>query len=99
MDDSRPLYDQDLKNILLWMPNWIGDVVLTLPALQSLRRAYPKTHITAVVKSPADELLLGHPVFNTVIPLPSESESGFWKRIKLALSLKKYQFDYFSSTF
>jgi len=75
------------------MPNWIGDVVLTLPALQSLRRAYPKAHITAVVKSPADELLLGHPVFNTVIPLPPESESGFWKRIKFALSLKKYQFD------
>ena len=93
MDESGSLYDQDLKNIVLWMPNWIGDVVLTLPALQSLRRAYPKAHITAVVKSPADELLLGHPVFNTVIPLPPESESGFWKRIKFALSLKKHQFD------
>ncbi len=93
MDEPRPLYDQDINSIVLWMPNWIGDVVLTLPALQSLRRAYPKARITAVVKSPSDELLLGHPAINTVIPLPSGSESGFWKRIKFALSLKKYQFD------
>jgi len=93
MEESGPLYDQDIKNILLWMPNWIGDVVLTLPALQSLRRAYPKAHITAVVKPPSDELLLGHPVFNTVIALPSDSESGFWKRLKFTLSLRKYQFD------
>jgi len=75
------------------MPNWIGDVVLTLPALQSLRRAYPKTHITAVVKSPSDELLIGHPSVNTVIALPLVSNFDIWKRIKFALSLKKYQFD------
>ena len=93
MDESRPLYNQDISSIVLWMPNWIGDVVLTLPALQSLRRAYPKARITAVVKPPSDELLLGHPAVNTVIPLPSGSESGFWKRLKFARSLKKYQFD------
>ena len=69
MDESGPLYDQDLNRIVLWMPNWIGDVVLTIPALQSLHRAYPKTHITAVVKSPSDELLLGHPAVNRVITL------------------------------
>ena len=53
MDESRPLYDQDIHSILLWMPNWIGDVILTLPSLQSLRRAYPKARITVVAKSPA----------------------------------------------
>ncbi|MBT5472089.1 MAG: lipopolysaccharide heptosyltransferase II [Nitrospina sp.] len=93
MDESRPLYDQDINSIVLWMPNWIGDVVLTLPALQSLRRAYPKARITAVVKPPSNELLLGHPAINTVLPLPSGSESGLWKRIKFARSLQKYQFD------
>ena len=93
MDESGPLNDQDLKSVVLWMPNWIGDVVLTFPALQSLRRAYPNIHITAVVKPPSNELLLGHPAISKVIPLPSDSESTIWKRIKFALSLKKYQFD------
>ena len=93
MDESRPLYDQDIHSIVLWMPNWIGDVVLTLPVLQSLRRAYPTARITAVVKSPSDELLLGHPAINTVLLLPSGSNSGLRERIKFARSLKKYQFD------
>ena len=93
MDESRPLYDQDIHSILLWMPNWIGDVILTLPSLQSLRRAYPKARITVVVKPPSDELLLGHPAINTVLPLPSGPEAVFWKRINFARSLKKYQFD------
>jgi heptosyltransferase II len=94
MGEYQPLYDQEIRSIVLWMPNWIGDVVLTLPVLQSLRRAYPKARITAVVKSPSDELLLGHPTtINTVIPLPSGSDSGNLARIKFAISLKKYQFD------
>ena len=89
----RRLYDQEFKSIVLWMPNWIGDVVLSLPVLQSLRRAYPKATIFAVVKPPSDELLLEHPAVNRVIPLPIGPNSGFWKRIKFAISLKKYKFD------
>ena len=89
----RRLYDQEFKSIVLWMPNWIGDVVLSLPVLQSLRRAYPKATIFAVVKPPSDELLLEHPAVNRVIPLPIGPNSGFWKHIKFAISLKKYKFD------
>ena len=93
MDESQPLYDQDIHSIVLWMPNWIGDVVLTLPSVQSLRRAYPKARITAVVKSPSDELLLGHPAITTVLSLPSGSGSGFWKNVEFARRLKKYRYD------
>ena len=93
MDGSRPLKDQDIHSIILWMPNWIGDVILTLPSLQSLRRAYPKARITAIVKPPSDELLLGHPAINTVLSLPSGSESGLWKHVKFARRLKKYRYD------
>ena len=93
MDESGPLNDQNLNSIVLWMPNWNGDVVLTFPALQSLRRAYPNIHITAVVKPPSNELLLGHPAISKVVPLPSDAESTIWKRIKFALNLKKYKFD------
>ncbi len=78
---------------MLWMPNWIGDVVLTLPVIQSLRRAYPVARISVVVKSPSDELLLGHPAINTVLTLPSGSENGFWQKAKFARNLKKSNYD------
>ena len=78
---------------MLWMPNWIGDVVLTLPVIQSLRRAYPVARISVVAKSPSDELLLGHPAVNTVLTLPSGKENGFWQRVKFARNMKKFNFD------
>ncbi len=93
MDTARPLYSQEIHSFLLWMPNWIGDVVLTLPVIQSLRRAYPVARISVVAKSPSDELLMGHPSINTVFTLPSGSENGFWQKAKFARNLKKFNFD------
>ena len=93
MDTARPLYSQEIHSFLLWMPNWIGDVVLTLPVIQSLRRAYPVARISVVAKSPSDELLMGHPSINTVFTLPSGSENGFWQKAKFASNLKKFHFD------
>jgi heptosyltransferase II len=93
MDIARPLHSQNIKSFLLWMPNWIGDVVLTLPVVQSLRRAYPAAGIFVVAKSPSDELLLGHPAIDKVLTLPSEPENGFWQRVGFARKLKKYDFD------
>ena len=93
MDITRPIHSQEIKSFLLWMPNWIGDVVLTLPVVQSLRRTYPKARIFVVAKSPSDELLLGHPAIDTVLTLPSAPENGFWQRVGFACKLKKYNFD------
>jgi heptosyltransferase-2 len=93
MDITRPLHSQDIQSFLLWMPNWIGDVVLTLPVIQSLRRAYPVARIFVVAKPPSNELLLGHPAVDTVLTLPSGPENGFWQRVGFARSLKKYSFD------
>jgi lipopolysaccharide heptosyltransferase II len=93
MDNTRPLYNQDIRSFLLWVPNWIGDVVLTLPVIQSLRRAYPMAQISVVAKSPSDELLLGHPAINTVLTFPSGIENGFWQKVKFARNLKKFNFD------
>lgn len=93
MDITRPLHSQDIQSFLLWMPNWIGDVVLTLPVIQSLRRAYPSARIFVVTRQPSDELLLGHPAIDTVLTLPSGAENGFWQRVGFARDLRKYNFD------
>ncbi len=58
--DETPLHEKDFHNILLWMPNWIGDVILVMPALSALRKKFPHSRITAVAKAPADQLLSAH---------------------------------------
>lgn len=44
-------------NILVRMPNWIGDLVMATPVLTDLRKAFPESSITAMCRSPICELL------------------------------------------
>lgn len=48
---------QDPKNILVRMPNWVGDLVMATPILTDLRKAFPKASITAMCRRPLCELL------------------------------------------
>ncbi|MBU6446857.1 MAG: glycosyltransferase family 9 protein, partial [Verrucomicrobia bacterium] len=45
------------QNILVRMPNWIGDLVMATPVLTDLRQAFPKASITAMCRTPLCELL------------------------------------------
>jgi heptosyltransferase-2 len=45
------------QNILVRMPNWIGDLVMATPVLTDLRHAFPKAKITAMCRTPLCDLL------------------------------------------
>jgi heptosyltransferase-2 len=45
------------KNIIVRMPNWVGDMVMATPIISDLRRAFPDAKITAMCKNPLCELL------------------------------------------
>ncbi len=45
------------QNILVRMPNWVGDLVMATPVLADLRAKYPNASITAMCKAPVCELL------------------------------------------
>ncbi len=87
---SKNLEGKNFSHILLWMPNWIGDVIMVLPSIQTLRARFPCARITAVVKSPADQILRNHPAIDTVIRSPYQKGK---KGMTFAWKLKKYQFD------
>jgi heptosyltransferase-2 len=44
-------------NILVRMPNWIGDLVMATPVLADLRKKFPEASITAMCRRPVCDLL------------------------------------------
>ena len=87
------MIEQKFNHILFWMPNWLGDAILTLPAIQAVRAKYPDARITAVARQPANEILSFHPAFDSVIKIPFTKSSGIMSQINFARRLRKYQFD------
>lgn len=57
----------DRPNILIVKLSAIGDVVHTLPALNTLRQYYPGACITWLVEPAAADLILGHPALDHVL--------------------------------
>lgn len=49
--------NREPQNILVRMPNWIGDLVMATPVLTDLRNAFPKARITAMCRRPLCDLL------------------------------------------
>lgn len=84
---------KDAHHILVWMPNWIGDVVFALPTVQALRAHFPQSRITAVVRPPSHEFLNHHPDIDSVIKIPFSEKDGLGTQVRFARSLKKYRFD------
>lgn len=48
---------QTPKNILIRMPNWLGDLVMATPIIQDVRNHWPKAFITAMCQSNVGSLL------------------------------------------
>src|SRR6476659_959050 len=41
----------NIKHIIVRGTNWVGDAMMTLPALRELRRLFPEAHITLATRS------------------------------------------------
>jgi heptosyltransferase II len=46
----------DIQRIVIRGTNWVGDAVMTVPALRELRRLFPDAHLTLATRSWAQEL-------------------------------------------
>ena len=92
-NNTLMLGEKEINHIVLWMPNWIGDVVFALPTLQNLRKRYPSARITAIVNTPSDELLSNCRDLDSIIRFPKNKGAGYIKQFSYAYGLRKYQFD------
>ena len=56
------------RRILVRGTNWLGDAVMTTPALLRLREKFPQAHITLACPEKLSDLWLNHPAIDQIIP-------------------------------
>jgi heptosyltransferase-2 len=91
---TSPARSPNWQRILVRATNWVGDAVMSLPALEALRARFPRAEIVLVSKPWVSELYWHHPAVNRQIIYKPHSEHrgphGFWR---FAQELKAERFD------
>ncbi len=87
--------DEDYKILVIRLDR-VGDLVLSLPAIQALRERFPQAKISLMARTYTRELLEGHPLIDEVIPYDYKKGGrhafplGYFYFLK---EIKKRQFD------
>ena len=78
------------SRILVRATNWVGDAVMSLPALRALRAAYPGAHIALLAKPWVAGLYAREHFADEVIPYPATTLPD---KLRFARSLRRQAFD------
>jgi len=82
------------RRILIRAVNWVGDAVMTTPALGLIRENFPSAEITLLANPLVSQLLSPHPAIDQVITFHRNGvHRGVSGRIRLAASIRKQGFD------
>jgi len=80
--------------ILVRATNWLGDAVLSLPAIRALRTANPQAEIVVLARPWVAALYEGERSIDRVIPLTAASGARAWRaKWKLGAQLRRERFD------
>lgn len=74
-----------IERILVRGTNWLGDAVMTTPALQRLRSSFPRAHISLLATPLTANLFVGSPLLDEVIEYRRRAEGAraFIKTVKM----------------
>lgn len=83
-----------VKNILIRVPNWVGDAVMALPALSAIREGFQGSQITLLGPASVLEIYQGNPLADHFIEMPKKKGlAGILMKWELAGKLGIEKFD------
>ncbi|HRS84017.1 MAG TPA: lipopolysaccharide heptosyltransferase II [Smithellaceae bacterium] len=92
LEAKNKLPREGLNRILIRGTNWIGDAVMTLPAVASMRAAYPKAHLSILAKPPVSDIYRMFSGADEILPYPRKFDNPPGV-LRLAYSLRSKKFD------
>jgi lipopolysaccharide heptosyltransferase II len=80
--------------ILVRATNWVGDAVMSIPALQTIRNRWPEAEIVILARPWVADLYRGQGYADRILVYENEgTHRGFWGRERLARALRRERFD------
>jgi heptosyltransferase-2 len=70
--------------LAIFLPNWIGDVMMATPALRALRKRFPQAHVTGIMRPYVADVLAGKRWFDEALfykPGANDRELRAWSLI------------------
>jgi heptosyltransferase-2 len=91
---GKQLPKNGLDRLLIRGTNWIGDAVMTLPALASIRKTWPGARISILAKPWVADVYRFCPHIDEIVVFESPGRhDGIMGKIRLAKDLQKQSFD------
>ena len=91
----KPIDKTKIQCILVRTTNWVGDLVMTTPAIEAVRMNFPDSTLTVLARPWVTPLLENHPAVDHVLPL--KTGNGYFSHsveiIRAARELRKMKFD------
>jgi heptosyltransferase-2 len=85
---------ETINRILVRSVNWIGDAVMTTPAINVIREQFPLSEITILANEMVSQLFLHHHGIDNIITFyRTGKHHGVAGRLRLAAELRKHHFD------
>ena len=80
--------------ILVRATNWVGDAVMCIPALRTVRDRWPQAEIVILARPWVADLYRGQGYADRILIYDNKiAHKGFWGREKLAATLRREKFD------
>lgn len=89
MKTDQPHPDR-IKRIVVRGTNWVGDAVMTVPALRTLRRVFPDAHITLVSRPGAADVFIDADFIDAVLVYERSGLASAWNQVR---EWRRRQFD------
>lgn len=85
---------QGVNRVLVKEVNWLGDVVMSLPALAGVRRAFPQARLSVLVKNELASFFAGSTWIDEVIPYRvSDGVAGLADRWRIVQDIRRRRYD------
>ena len=90
----RKSSNTNAKRVLIRATNWVGDAVMTLPAVDAMAKAWPGAELHVLAKPWVGAVYQGHPAVRRIVAVEEPGRHQGWKgRLGLAAELRGGGYD------